>query len=215
VSGFDSEDGVEGRAWIKTDAAISGGNSGGTGVDNDGHLVGVPTRIFSNKEGQSVDCRRLADTNGDGKIDENDTCIPVGGFINALRPVNLAKALIDEARNGSNGPGPAPTPEPAGGVKFTGTIVDADTGKPIPNAVFMILKEGVTWDSFDNSDEEVLGVAQTDRRGQFEMDEEVERGKSYSVGWGARGYQPVKEDDVVIKDEWPDVVEVTLKLQKQ
>ena len=38
-------------------------------MDNDGKLIGVPTRIFSNKEGQSVDCRRLADTNGDGKID--------------------------------------------------------------------------------------------------------------------------------------------------
>ena len=214
VSGFSSDEGVQGRAWIKTDAMIAGGNSGGTGVDNDGKLIGIPTRIFSNQEGQSVDCRRMADTNGDGKIDENDTCIPIGGFINALRPVNLAKELIDEAR-GNGGPGPNPTPEPGSGVKITGQILDADTGKPIPNAIFMVLKEGVTWDSFENNEDQVLGAVQADRRGQFEMTELVERGKSYSLGWGAKGYQDVQEDDVLIKSDWPDEVQVKLKLQKQ
>jgi S1-C subfamily serine protease len=216
VSGFDSEKGVKGRAWIKTDAAISGGNSGGTSVDDNGKLIGVPTRIFSNKEGQSVDCRRLADTNGDGQIDEDDTCIPVGGFINALRPVNLAKPLFEEARSGKTNPDPNPNPpDPEGGVRFTGVIVDANTGKPIPNAIFLVLQEGVTWDTFEETEDEILGVAQTDRRGQFEMSEEVERGKTYSVGWGARGYQAVRQDDVLIDEKWPDVVEVKLKLQKQ
>jgi hypothetical protein len=47
------------------------------------------------------------------------------------------------------------------------------------------------------------------------MSEEVERGKTYSVGWGARGYQAVRQDDVLIDEKWPDVVEVKLKLQKQ
>jgi S1-C subfamily serine protease len=213
VSGFDSDTGVEGRAWIKTDATIAGGNSGGTGVDNDGKLIGVPTRIFSNKEGQSVDCRRLADTNGDGKIDETDTCIPVGGFINALRPVNLAKDLIQEAVGQNNTEDP--TPPVTDGVKFAGKIVDADTGKPIANAVFVVLNEGVNWDAYDNSDEQILEAVQTDRKGQFEMSELVERGKSYSVGWAAKGYQAVKEDDVEIQTDWPETVQVTLKLQKQ
>ena len=45
-----------------------------------------------------MDCRVLADTNLDGRINQYDICIPVGGFINALRPVNLARPLIDEAR---------------------------------------------------------------------------------------------------------------------
>jgi S1-C subfamily serine protease len=213
VSGFDSDTGVEGRAWIKTDATIAGGNSGGTGVDNDGKLIGVPTRIFSNKEGQSVDCRRLADTNGDGKIDETDTCIPVGGFINALRPVNLAKDLIQEAIG--QGTTEEPTSTVTDGVKFAGKIVDADTGKPIANAVFVVLNQGVNWDAYTNSDAQILEAVQTDRKGQFEMSELVERGKSYSVGWAAKGYQAVKEDDVEIQADWPDTVQVTLKLQKQ
>jgi S1-C subfamily serine protease len=212
VSGFDTDPSIQGRAWIKTDATIAGGNSGGTGVDNDGKLIGVPTRIFSNKEGQSVDCRRLADTNGDGKIDENDTCIPVGGFINALRPVNVAKDLIQQAMGKDN---PEPTPVVTDGVKFTGKILDADTGKPIAGAVFAVLKQGVTWENFDNSEDQILDAAQTDRKGQFALSELVTRGLKYSVGWGAKGYQPVQQDDVEIKAEWPDTVQITLKLQKQ
>lgn len=216
VSGFDSEEGVEGRAWIKTDATIAGGNSGGTAVDEEGALQGVPTRIFSNKEGQSVDCRRLADTNGDGKIDETDNCIPVGGFINALRPVNVGKALIEEARGGkTDEPLPVDEPVTGDGVQITGVIVDADTGKPIPGAVFVVLNQDVTWDTYDQKDEQILDAVTADRNGKFEMGEVVIRGKSYSIGWGAQGYKPVREDDVEIKSAWPDVLEVKLKLQKQ
>jgi hypothetical protein len=98
ISGFTLDASIEGRAWIKTDASISGGNSGGTAVDEDGRLVGIPTR------GLDVDCRVTKDTNRDGRIDEDDTCIPVGGFINALRPINLAIPLIEAARLGLDAP---------------------------------------------------------------------------------------------------------------
>ncbi len=114
VSGFNRERGVEGRAWIKTDATIAGGNSGGTAVDEDGKLIGVPTQGGSGSGGDVVDCRYIADTNGDGVIDEKDTCVPMGGFINALRPVNLAKPLIELASRGMTtqpkDPDPQPTP---------------------------------------------------------------------------------------------------------
>jgi hypothetical protein len=42
----------------------------------------------------------LADTNRACIIDENDNCVPTGGFINALRPVKLAIPMIDAARRG-------------------------------------------------------------------------------------------------------------------
>lgn len=101
VSGFTRARGVEGRAWVKTDATIAGGSSGGMGANEDGQLVGIPTIVTSGAEdGQTVDCRPLADTNRDGVIDTRDTCVPVGGFINALRPVNLALPLIEAARAG-------------------------------------------------------------------------------------------------------------------
>jgi len=121
VSGFSREEGVEGRAWIKTDATVAGGNSGGTAVNEQGELVGVPTQGGAGSAKEIVDCRYVADTNGDGVIDENDTCVPMGGFINALRPVNLARPLIEAARRGlvqprvpSPGPGrEEPAEEPA------------------------------------------------------------------------------------------------------
>jgi hypothetical protein len=102
VSGFSLDAAIDGRAWIKTDATIAGGNSGGTAVDKDGYLVGVPTRAGAGGGADYVDCRPLADTNGDGRLDENDTCVPVGGFINALRPLKLASPLIEKARMGVN-----------------------------------------------------------------------------------------------------------------
>lgn len=108
VSGFTSEQNYGDRAFIKTSATISGGNSGGLAADEKGVLVGIPTQLGYGGEDQFVDCRRLADTNRDGVIDENDSCVPGGGFINALRPINLAKPLIEAAQRGEVGIGQAP-----------------------------------------------------------------------------------------------------------
>ena len=45
VSGFTRERSVEGRAWVKTDATIAGGNSGGLAAGADGQIIGVPTQV--------------------------------------------------------------------------------------------------------------------------------------------------------------------------
>jgi S1-C subfamily serine protease len=100
VAGFTSEAGYGSRAFIKTSATIAGGNSGGLAADEAGRLVGIPTQLGSGGDSNIVDCRYLADTNNDGFIDANDTCIPTGGFINSLRPVNLAIPMIEAARRG-------------------------------------------------------------------------------------------------------------------
>ena len=102
VSGFTSEAAYGNRAYIKTSGTIAGGNSGGLAVNTIGELIGVPTAIGTgNLRDAIVDCRALMDTNRDGYIDDNDTCVPTGGFINALRPVNLAMDLITAARTGT------------------------------------------------------------------------------------------------------------------
>jgi serine protease Do len=101
-AGWTNEDQVGDRAWMKLDATIAGGNSGGMVADDSGQIVGVPTQGGSGSGGNITDCRVIQDTNGDGTVDENDTCIPFGGFINAARPINLAKPLILAAQNGQN-----------------------------------------------------------------------------------------------------------------
>ncbi len=100
VSGFTSESGRGDRSFIKTSATIAGGNSGGLAANASGELIGVPTQLGYGGEDEFVDCRVLADTNRDGVIDELDSCVPTGGFINALRPISLAIPLIEAAQRG-------------------------------------------------------------------------------------------------------------------
>jgi S1-C subfamily serine protease len=100
VSGFTQDPVYGDRAFIKTNATIAGGNSGGLAVDSEGRLIGVPTQLGYGGDDQFVDCRVLADTNKDGYVNDQDSCVPTGGFINALRPINLALPLIQAAENG-------------------------------------------------------------------------------------------------------------------
>ena len=220
VSGFSSE-GKIARGWIKTDATIAGGNSGGTGVNDDGALIGVPTRGGSGNTEEVVDCRPVSDTNADGKIDKNDACVPIGGFINSLRPINLAKPLITEAKlqadtNSTDGDtvdrGDAAASE---GVLLEGTIVDASTGKPISGAYFFILKEGIRWADSQGTEDELYDQAITDRNGRFTTTIPMRRGSVYSVGYTAKNYEPVTEDDVEISTDTADLIEVTLKMQRK
>lgn len=67
VSGFIG-DGAFSRGWIKTDAEISPGNSGGTAIDDSGDLIGIPTLVSTEEE--------------------------TSGRIGVLRPVNLARPLL-------------------------------------------------------------------------------------------------------------------------
>jgi S1-C subfamily serine protease len=76
ISGFTFLYGVQ---WIKTDAAVSGGNSGGAALDSKNRLIGIPTMASQSTDGEVTDCRKAADTNGDGVVDERDTCVGVGG----------------------------------------------------------------------------------------------------------------------------------------
>ncbi len=92
VSGFESTERVSGeviRTWIRTDTTIAGGNSGGTAVNSDGELIGVPTQLGE------AEVRRIADTNGDGIIDEDDALVSIGQ-LNELRPINLLAYLTEE-----------------------------------------------------------------------------------------------------------------------
>jgi S1-C subfamily serine protease len=145
VAGFlaDAEHGD--RAWIKTAATIAGGNSGGTALDQAGRLVGVPTQARAGEGAQVVDCRIIEDTNGDGEVTQDDSCVPIGGFINGLRPVNLAAPLL--ARAGTSGPiavedlaiRPPATPEPSDEPPVIRSIVFSsgvgDDGGPIDTVV--------------------------------------------------------------------------------
>jgi hypothetical protein len=69
--------------YLKLDLTIAGGSSGAGVLNERGELVGVIIQGGADWEADTVDCRKLADTNDDGEITDADTCIPFGGFINA------------------------------------------------------------------------------------------------------------------------------------
>lgn len=150
VSGFTAEEGIGARAFIKTSATIAGGNSGGLAANSRGELIGVPTLLGAGRESDIVDCRYLADTNGDGVINAEDACIPVGGFINALRPINLAIPLIKAAQRGERSvPPPPPTlqPTPPGTIVFQDDF-SRETGKwstKKDNIAARYIKNGALW----------------------------------------------------------------------
>lgn len=131
VSGFSSEDQLGDRAWIKTDATISGGNSGGLAADSNGNIIGVPTIAAASRESETSDCRQVQDTNGDGVVDQNDSCVPIGGFLNGIRPVNLAMPLIQAAQAGRAYTSPYSLPgvvsQPGSGNESASDFVWLDT----------------------------------------------------------------------------------------
>lgn len=78
VSGFLDEDGDRVFDWIKTDAEVNHGNSGGLAIDSSGRMIGVPTAGMSDME--------------------------AAGKISLVRPINLAIPLIKASATQSQAP---------------------------------------------------------------------------------------------------------------
>src|SRR5690606_24172916 len=100
VTGVTADARAGDRAWVRTGAVIPGTMTGGGAYSRDGRLIGIPTIAPSQASGQAVDCRILQDTNLDGRANTSDACVPVGGFISALRPANVARGLVRAATLG-------------------------------------------------------------------------------------------------------------------
>lgn len=193
VSGFTSEHSVGDRAWIKTDATIAGGNSGGLAVNAAGQLIGVPSIAGSGAEGSTVDCRFLEDTNGDGYIDSLDSCVPVGGFINGIRPVNLARDLIDDAENGRE------YVSPYGGTEAQETPVGGTFDISNVDITNLVFAAGVT---DDNEPTEIIAALPSDSTElcAFWDYEGMQDGMSYDANWYVDG--ELSEDYSFIGDTW-------------
>lgn len=116
INSFTAEARAGNRAWLRTNAPIPGLMSGGGAYDRQGRLIGIPTITPAVIGNDAVDCRSVQDTNGDGQVNADDSCIAIGGFISALRPSRLARGLVRAAALGVTlGPNsiPATPPPPA------------------------------------------------------------------------------------------------------
>lgn len=173
---------------IRSDAGITHGNSGGTAVDQEGRLIGVPTAFrelhLAGQPSRSV------------------------GEVGLIRPIELAAPLLRVARTawqpepGENQVSMDPTagedlPDP--GVVVRSRVIDAANDEPIPGAVVVVFRPDIkarTVD-FDRLEEQALSWGQTNTGGEFTLGRGVPRGNTYTVAVMAQGYQTLTADDVL------------------
>jgi putative serine protease PepD len=116
VSGWTGEQGgTASRAFMRTDALITGGNSGGAAVDRHGRLIGVPTafRVITAEHGAEV------------------TAI---GKVGLIRPIEAATELMGAAHVVQD--------DKKSEVLVTGTVSSNGNGRPIAGAFVLALPAG-------------------------------------------------------------------------
>jgi S1-C subfamily serine protease len=116
VSGWTGEQGgTASRAFMRTDAAITAGNSGGAAVDRHGRLLGVPTafRVITAERGELV------------------TAV---GKVGLIRPIEAAKELLEAAHIAADAEKSA--------VLVTGTVSSTGNRRPVAGAFVLALPAG-------------------------------------------------------------------------
>jgi S1-C subfamily serine protease len=90
------EDYAQNRSgMMKVDLNITHGSSGSLVLNQGGDVVGLVALLgIPMGEQDSVDCTILADTNLDGEIDDDDTCVSVGGFINSAVSLEQLRGFL-------------------------------------------------------------------------------------------------------------------------
>jgi S1-C subfamily serine protease len=132
--------------WLKLDASVSRGYSGGAVVNSRGELVGVPTEIRADIEDLHSD-----------RSGQRDGAV-LYGVLSWVRPVELVARLLTAPRDAPLAAAPA---ESAVGV-IQGSVV-SDSGAPLADAVIGLLKPGSSVVTQDN----LLSYVRTDAKGEF------------------------------------------------
>ncbi len=100
VIGFSAEPSGGDKSWIKTSANITGTMTGGGVYNQAGLLIGIPTSAPVSRASSTSNCLTIQDTNSDGAINNNDSCVPIGATINSIRPISFASPLLRAASLG-------------------------------------------------------------------------------------------------------------------
>lgn len=181
--------------WIKTDARVMHGNSGGAAVNTDGRLIGIPTKVIADSQ--------PIDRDGDGFPDGYRTY----GAVGFLRPAHLVTEMLARLGSGNSSHDPAPAkpavmPPPAG-IKFTGTVKSSADGKPIAGATVGLIPAGAE----RITEATLLTWGGTNAEGHFVLNKPVPPGR-YSLRAKALGYEAYARDIEVRGDSAPLVVEL-------
>ncbi|HVF90997.1 MAG TPA: trypsin-like peptidase domain-containing protein [Blastocatellia bacterium] len=158
--------------WIKTDARLIHGNSGGAAIDSDGKLIGIPTKVVAD--------RQPVDKNGDGFPDE----FRFYGAVGFLRPAHLLADMLEQFESRGKFPAAAPNTAPVQAsqgaiaapkqsILIRGIIKSARDGKPIAGARVGLTPAG----SEEVSVENLLSWGGSNGEGAFSLNRPVPAGR--------------------------------------
>ncbi len=178
---------VEGKdlleEWIKTDARLIRGNSGGAAVNGNGKLVGIPTKII-------VDSQQI-DKDGDGFPDTTESY----GAVGFLRPAHLITAMLaqlDKSYVTSNDPNTTKKTDavqqiaPIALVTVRGVIIKLGTdNEPIAGARIGLIPA----ETDEVTPKNLLSWGGSNADGWFELNKAVPPGK-YCLKVKAFGFEP-------------------------
>ncbi len=117
-------------------------------------------------------------------------------------------------------PSPRPTITPVppkAGVVIYGRITDADTGRGIQGALFIVLQPGVSVQDFivSGGDESLVYTwTETDRKGDYQLPNPLVRGESYSIIITADGYRPLTWEDGEVPEDMESPYEWNITLER-
>jgi len=155
--------------WIKTDAQVTHGNSGGAAVDKSGRLVGVPTKVRPDIQ--------PVDTDNDGFPDGNVNF----GSVGLIRPVELVAKMLTTLREGDTDVARSAMSDERLEVKG---LVTTETGESVAQALVGLLKAG----SKEATVQNLLTWARADQNGIFSFPTRVPAGE-YVVRARANGFE--------------------------
>jgi len=197
AQGESGVDGAAGKDFLKTDAAIRHGNSGGPVVDDAGRLIGIASAVRSK-------------LNAAGDIVE---VVQAGGRV---RPIAAATDLLAIAaagwtpREGHTDVElqPSAIEVPAEGVQLQSRVLDVVNEAPIRDALVMVLRPGVGARAVDVNrlDDQVLAYGRSNAAGEVLLRQPVPVPGKYTLMVVAHGYEPVvDEDELTLSAQTPAV----------
>jgi S1-C subfamily serine protease len=168
--------------WIKTDARLIHGNSGGAAVNGEGKLIGIPTKVVVDKQ--------PADKDGDGFPDGFYTL----GAVGFLRPSHILTAMLAQLGDltSRHYSGQAADPRVAAALpqlEVSGVVKSAGDGKPIAGAAVGLTPLGTREASAKN----ILTWGYSNADGRFRLNRPVPPGR-YTLQARTFGYEMVRRD---------------------
>lgn len=192
VEGWTGQDGAAGRDFIKTDASITHGNSGGPVVDDRGRLVGVASAFRT-------------------RISISGTNVTEMNQVGIIRPIAAASDLLAIAaagwtpREGHTDVElqPSAVEARAEGVRIATRVLDFANDAPVPYALVMVLRPGIDASAIDVNrlDDQVIAWGRSNAQGEVQLKQPVPAPGTYTVFVKATGYEPLIGTDELRLDE--------------